>query len=170
MKGRVYSKTYTPAGDIYIVIENGILSALYIGEEDFLEGEDVLSLKLDPSDSLIKRCTNQLEEYFEGHRKEFDIPIEPHGTEFQKAVWKELCLIPFGETRSYQDIAFKIGKEKAVRAIGQANKANRLPIIIPCHRVIGKNKSLTGYAGNRTEIKEVLLALEGSNYIKIAQT
>ncbi|MBU8768324.1 MULTISPECIES: methylated-DNA--[protein]-cysteine S-methyltransferase [Cytobacillus] len=166
MKGRVYSKTYTPAGDIYIVIENGILSALYIGEEDFLEGEDVLSLKLDPSDSLIKRCTNQLEEYFEGHRKEFDIPIEPHGTEFQKAVWKELCLIPFGETRSYQDIAFKIGKEKAVRAIGQANKANRLPIIIPCHRVIGKNKSLTGYAGNRTEIKEVLLALEGSNYIK----
>ncbi|AND39140.1 MULTISPECIES: methylated-DNA--[protein]-cysteine S-methyltransferase [Cytobacillus] len=166
MKGRVYSKTYTPAGDIYIVIENGILSALYIGEEDFLEGEDVLSLKLDPSDSLIKRCTNQLEEYFEGHRKEFDIPIEPHGTEFQKAVWKELCLIPFGETRSYQDIAFKIGREKAVRAIGQANKANRLPIIIPCHRVIGKNKSLTGYAGNRTEIKEVLLALEGSNYIK----
>ncbi len=166
MKGRVYSKTYTPAGDIYIVIENGILSALYIGEEDFLEGEDVLSLKLDPSDSLIKRCTNQLEEYFEGHRKEFDIPIEPHGTEFQKAVWKELCLIPFGETRSYQDIAFKIGKEKAVRAIGQANKANHLPIIIPCHRVIGKNKSLTGYAGNRTEIKEVLLALEGSNYIK----
>ncbi|MFD5851130.1 MULTISPECIES: methylated-DNA--[protein]-cysteine S-methyltransferase [Cytobacillus] len=166
MKGRVYSKTYTPAGDIYIVIENGILSALYMGEEDFLEGEDVLSLKLDPSDSLIKRCTNQLEEYFEGHRKEFDIPIEPHGTEFQKAVWKELCLIPFGETRSYQDIAFKIGKEKAVRAIGQANKANRLPIIIPCHRVIGKNKSLTGYAGNRTEIKEVLLALEGSNYIK----
>ncbi|EFV79099.1 methylated-DNA--[protein]-cysteine S-methyltransferase [Cytobacillus oceanisediminis] len=166
MKGRVYSKAYTQAGDIYIVIENGILSALYIGEEDFLEGEDVLSLKLDPSDSLIKRCTNQLEEYFEGHRKEFDIPIEPHGTEFQKAVWKELCLIPFGETRSYQDIAFKIGKEKAVRAIGQANKANRLPIIIPCHRVIGKNKSLTGYAGNRTEIKEVLLALEGSNYIK----
>lgn len=166
MKVRFYSKTYTPAGDIYIVIENGILSALYIGEEDFLEGEDVLSLKLDPSDSLIKRCTNQLEEYFEGHRKEFDIPIEPHGTEFQKAVWKELCLIPFGETRSYQDIAFKIGKEKAVRAIGQANKANRLPIIIPCHRVIGKNKSLTGYAGNRTEIKEVLLALEGSNYIK----
>ena len=166
MTGRVYSKTYTPAGDIYIIIENGILSALYMGEEDFLEGEDDLSLKLDPSDSLIKKCTNQLEEYFDGHRKEFDIPIEPHGTEFQKAVWEELCLIPFGETRSYQDIAFKIGKEKAVRAIGQANKANRLPIIIPCHRVIGKNKSLTGYAGTRTEIKEVLLALEGSNYIK----
>ncbi|MCS0791653.1 methylated-DNA--[protein]-cysteine S-methyltransferase [Cytobacillus firmus] len=166
MTGRVYSKTYTPAGDIYIVIENGILSALYMGEEDFLEGEDDLSLKLDPSDSLIKKCTNQLEEYFDGYRKEFDIPIEPHGTEFQKAVWKELCLIPFGETRSYQDIAFKIGKEKAVRAIGQANKANRLPIIIPCHRVIGKNKSLTGYAGTRTEIKEVLLALEGSKYIK----
>lgn len=166
MTGRVYSKTYTPAGDIYIIIENGILSALYMGEEDFLEGEDVLSLKLDPSDSLIKKCTTQLEEYFDGNRKEFDIPIEPHGTEFQKAVWEELCLIPFGETRSYQDIAVKIGKEKAVRAIGQANKANRLPIIIPCHRVIGKNKSLTGYAGTRTEIKEVLLALEGSNYIK----
>ncbi|RBP94990.1 methylated-DNA-[protein]-cysteine S-methyltransferase [Cytobacillus firmus] len=166
MTGRVFSKKNTPAGDIYIVSENGILSALYLGEEDFLEGEDVLSLQLDPSDSLIKMCTNQLEEYFDGQRKEFDIPIEPHGTEFQKAVWKELCLIPYGETRSYQDIAFKIGKEKAVRAIGQANKANRLPIIIPCHRVIGKNKSLTGYAGTRTEIKEVLLALEGANYIK----
>ncbi|WP_264736999.1 methylated-DNA--[protein]-cysteine S-methyltransferase [Cytobacillus firmus] len=166
MTVRVYSKKNTQAGDIYIVIEKGILSALYMGEEDFLEGEDMLSLQFDPSDSLIKKCSIQLGEYFDGQRKEFDIPIEPHGTEFQKAVWKELCLIPFGETRSYQDIAVKIGKEKAVRAIGQANKANRLPIIIPCHRVIGKNKSLTGYAGTRTEIKEVLLSLEGANYIK----
>lgn len=166
MTVRIYSKKNTPAGDIYIVIEKGILSALYMGKEDFLEGEEVLSLQFDPSDPLIKKCSIQLGEYFDGQRKKFDIPIEPHGTEFQKAVWKELCLIPFGETRSYQDIAVKIGKEKAVRAIGQANKANRLPIIIPCHRVIGKNKSLTGYAGTRTEIKEVLLSLEGANYIK----
>ncbi|KON89327.1 cysteine methyltransferase [Sporosarcina globispora] len=166
MTGRIYSKNTTPAGDIYIVAENGIISALYMGEEDFLEGEEGLSLQFDPCESLIMNCTLQLEEYFNGQRKEFDIPIEPHGTAFQKAVWKELRQIPFGETRSYQDIAVKIGKEKAVRAIGQANKANRLPIIIPCHRVIGKNKSLTGYAGSRTEIKEILLSLEGANFIK----
>lgn len=166
MAGRVYSKKLTPAGDIYIVAENGILLALYMGEADFLEGEEVSSLQFNPSDTLLKKSALQLEEYFDGYRKEFDIPIEPHGTEFQKTVWKELCLIPFGETRSYQDIAVKIGKDKAVRAIGQANKANRLPIIIPCHRVIGKNKSLTGYAGSRTEIKEILLSLEGANYAK----
>ncbi|MCM3705832.1 MULTISPECIES: methylated-DNA--[protein]-cysteine S-methyltransferase [Cytobacillus] len=166
MRGRVYSKVITPAGDIYIVAENGTLLALYMGEADFLEGEDVLSLQFNPSDSLLKMCALQLEEYFNGHRKEFDLPIDFNGTEFQKAVWKELCLIPFGETRSYHDIAVKIGKDKAVRAIGQANKVNRLPIIIPCHRVIGKNKSLTGYAGSRTEIKEILLSLEGANYAK----
>lgn len=166
MERRTYNKKTTPVGDVYIVVEGQRLSAIYMGEEDFLEGEKEFMLTFDPSNSLIKRCMLQLDEYFNGDRKEFDILIEPKGTNFQKAVWKELSLIPFGETRSYQDIAVKIGKEKAVRAIGQANKANRLPIIIPCHRVIGKNKSLTGYAGTRTEIKEKLLTLEGAEYKK----
>ncbi|MBT2690437.1 methylated-DNA--[protein]-cysteine S-methyltransferase [Bacillus sp. ISL-47] len=164
MNSRIYSRTETLIGDIYIVLEEELLSAVYIGEEDFLAGEEECPLRFDPSDPLLKKCTLQLDEYFRGERKVFDLPIDPQGTIFQRAVWKELSLIPFGETRSYQDIAVKIGKEKAVRAIGQANKANRLPIIIPCHRVIGKNKSLTGYAGTRTDIKEKLLILEGAGF------
>ncbi|PWW19496.1 methylated-DNA-[protein]-cysteine S-methyltransferase [Cytobacillus oceanisediminis] len=164
MNSRIYSKTESPIGEIYIVIEEQLLSAVYIGEEDFLVGEEKFQLKFDPSNPLLKKCKLQIDEYFKGQRKEFDLPVDPQGTIFQRAVWKELSLIPFGETRSYQDIALKIGKEKAVRAIGQANKANRLPIIIPCHRVIGKNKSLTGYAGTRTDIKEKLLSLEGARF------
>lgn len=164
MNSRIYSRTDTPIGEIYIVIEEQLLSAVYIGEEDFLVGEEEFQLKFDPSNPLLKKCKLQLDEYFKGERKEFDLPSDPQGTIFQRAVWKELSLIPFGETRSYQDIALIIGKEKAVRAIGQANKANRLPIIIPCHRVIGKNKSLTGYAGTRTDIKEKLLSLEGARF------
>lgn len=164
MKSRIHSRTDTPIGEIYIVIEGELLSAVYIGEEDFLEGEAESILEWHPDNPLIKKCTMQLQEYFKGDRKEFDLPIRPKGTMFQMAVWKELSQIPFGETRSYQDIAVKIGKDKAVRAIGQANKANCLPIIIPCHRVIGKNRSLTGYAGSRTDIKEKLLTLEGAGF------
>jgi methylated-DNA-[protein]-cysteine S-methyltransferase len=103
----------------------------------------------------------QLTEYFTGKRRQFDIPLATIGTEFQKSVWQQLSMIPFGETRSYRDIAESIGKPKAVRAIGQANKANRFPIIIPCHRVIGSNQTLTGYAGSRVDLKETLLRLEG---------
>ncbi|GLB60437.1 methylated-DNA--[protein]-cysteine S-methyltransferase [Cytobacillus sp. NCCP-133] len=166
MKTRIYTNKATPIGDVYIVVEDEKLTAIYMGEEDFLEGEIKSALQYDPADPLIKECLLQLAQYFNGERQEFNLPIEPQGTVFQKAVWKELSFIPFGETRSYQDIAVKIGNEKAVRAIGQANKANHLPIIIPCHRVIGKNKSLTGYAGTRTEIKEQLLTLEGAGYKK----
>lgn len=108
---------------------------------------------------LIKECFKQLKEYFEGSRREFDLPIEMNGTQFQKKIWKELLKIPYGETRSYKDIAISIGNEKACRAIGMANNKNHIPIIIPCHRVIGSNGKLVGYAGG-IDIKEKLLNIE----------
>lgn len=108
---------------------------------------------------LLKETIKQLEEYFEGKRDFFDLPLEPNGTEFQKKVWKALIEIPYGETRSYGEIAKVIGNEKAARAVGMANNKNPIPIIIPCHRVIGANGKLVGYAGG-LDIKEKLLELE----------
>lgn len=102
----------------------------------------------------------QFEAYFAGHLQRFTLPLAPRGTAFQQAVWQALCDIPYGETRSYSDIARAIGKPNAVRAVGAANGRNPLSIIIPCHRVIGQNGSLTGYAGG-LPIKQALLTLEG---------
>ncbi|MBP8221372.1 MAG: methylated-DNA--[protein]-cysteine S-methyltransferase, partial [Aeromonadaceae bacterium] len=97
--------------------------------------------------------------YFAGRLQRFTLPLAAHGTAFQQAVWQALCDIPYGETRSYGDIARAIGKPAAVRAVGAANGRNPLSIIVPCHRVIGQNGSLTGYAGG-LPIKQQLLALE----------
>ncbi|SET32733.1 methylated-DNA-[protein]-cysteine S-methyltransferase [Natronincola peptidivorans] len=102
----------------------------------------------------------QITEYFQGARKQFTIPLDLKGTPFQKKVWNTLLEIPFGEVVSYQTIANKIGNPKAVRAVGLANKRNPIPIIVPCHRVIGMNMKLVGYNGG-IDIKEKLLAFEG---------
>lgn len=102
----------------------------------------------------------QLEEYFAGRRKEFDVQVAPRGTDFQLSVWMELLKIPYGDTISYAELARRVGKPSAVRAVGAANGANPIPVIIPCHRVIGSNGSLTGYGGG-TERKQRLLVLEG---------
>ena len=98
------------------------------------------------ADSL-KECVVQLQEYFRGERKEFDFKINPQGTEFQQKVWQELLNIPFGKTMSYLDLSKKLGDVKAIRAVASANGKNPLWIVVPCHRVIGTNGSLTGYAG-----------------------
>ena len=108
---------------------------------------------------LIRTTYLQIKEYLQEKRKEFDIPIKMYGTEFQKKVWKELQKIPYGETRSYKQIAENIGNSKACRAVGMANHNNPIAIIIPCHRVIGTNDKLVGYAGG-IDIKQKLLNLE----------
>jgi methylated-DNA-[protein]-cysteine S-methyltransferase len=108
---------------------------------------------------LIGRAEGQLEEYMAGTRTEFDLPLKPEGTEFQKKVWNALLLIPYGETKSYKDIAVLIDNPKGCRAVGMANNRNPIPIIIPCHRVIGANGSLIGYGGG-LDIKVKLLELE----------
>jgi methylated-DNA-[protein]-cysteine S-methyltransferase len=145
-----------------MVAEKNVLTVIHMGEEDFHQNEDINNITYQPDHPALLETAKQLHEYFAGNRKEFDLPLEVEGTNFQKAVWNQLCLIPFGETRSYLDIAVSIDNPKAVRAIGQANRANKYPIIIPCHRVIGKNNSLTGYAGTRVDLKEKLLKLEGA--------
>lgn len=103
----------------------------------------------------------QLEEYFAGRRRSFDLPLAPEGTPFQRAVWQALTDIPYGETLSYGELARRIGKPQASRAVGLANGANPLPIVVPCHRVIGADGSLTGFGGG-LDIKRKLLALERS--------
>ena len=108
---------------------------------------------------LIKEAIKQLTEYFTGNRKVFDVPVETQGTEFQKSVWKALCTIPYGETRSYKQIAESVHCPKGARAVGMANNRNPVSIIIPCHRVIGADGSLTGYASGLPN-KQKLLQLE----------
>lgn len=109
--------------------------------------------------SLVKEAIEQLDEYFAGRLKEFTLPVMPSGTPFQIKVWKALQQIPYGETRSYKEIAQFIGQEKACRAVGMANNKNPIAIIIPCHRVIGSTGKLIGYAGG-LHIKRFLLDLE----------
>jgi methylated-DNA-[protein]-cysteine S-methyltransferase len=109
--------------------------------------------------SRFSQVITQLEKYFAGQLETFDLPLAPQGTPFQQKVWSELCIIPYGETISYGELASRIGNPKASRAVGLANGSNPIPIIIPCHRVIGSNGKLTGYGGG-LDIKEKLLALE----------
>ena len=110
---------------------------------------------------LIKKAASQIGEYLNGKRRDFSLPLAPRGTEFQMAVWQALRTIPYGETRSYREIAVLIGRPKAVRAVGMANHRNPISVIVPCHRVIGSSGDLTGYGGG-LPLKRYLLELEFS--------
>jgi methylated-DNA-[protein]-cysteine S-methyltransferase len=112
-----------------------------------------------PDESANREILQQLEEYFQGTRVRFDVPLDIEGTEFQMAVWRELQRIPYGETCSYGEIAARIGNPRAARAVGMANHENPIAVVIPCHRVVGRDGSLTGYAGG-LHLKEELLSLE----------
>jgi methylated-DNA-[protein]-cysteine S-methyltransferase len=111
--------------------------------------------------ATLDRARVQLEEYFSGNRKQFDLPLAPQGTPFQQEVWHTLATIPYGETISYAQLAQRIGKPTAMRAVGAANGRNPLPIVLPCHRVIGADGSLTGFGGG-LPTKQFLLELEGA--------
>jgi len=113
------------------------------------------------SDPVLAQSIGQLGDYFAGRRQYFALPLSAQGTAFQRSVWAALARIPYGEVRSYRDIAHSIGKPKAVRAVGAANGRNPLPIVVPCHRVIGSNGTLTGFAGG-LPAKTYLLQLEGA--------
>jgi methylated-DNA-[protein]-cysteine S-methyltransferase len=113
-----------------------------------------------PTSSILKKCIQQFDEYFEGKRLAFDIAIDQPGTKFQLKVWKELCNIPYGQTISYMQLSKRLGDVKAIRAVGTANGCNTISIIVPCHRVIGSNGSLVGYGGDLWR-KQWLLEHEG---------
>jgi methylated-DNA-[protein]-cysteine S-methyltransferase len=132
---------------------------------DFISTDDEEEITEKNETALLREAIKQLEEYFEGKRKSFDLPLNLEGTEFQKKVWNALKEIPYGETRSYGEIAKVIGNEKAARAVGMANNRNPISIIIPCHRVIGASGKLVGYGGG-LHIKEKLLEVE-KNYTDI---
>ncbi len=145
---------------------NTIVGDLYIGEEDN-HITNITTIKNFEGEleevEIIKKAYEQLQEYFNGERKSFDLPLNPKGTDFQKSVWNALLQIPYGEVWSYKDVAKYIGNEKACRAVGNANNKNPIVIIIPCHRVIGTNGKLVGYGGG-LPMKEKLLKLEGIKY------
>lgn len=136
-------------GSLYISFYDSPIGLIKIAanEEAIVALDFVYKRSKENENDVIKKCKIQLDEYFKGVRKEFDVNVEINGTEFQRMVWEELKRIPYGEVRSYKDIAVAIGNEKAVRAVGGANNKNKIAIIIPCHRVVGKDGSLTGYAG-----------------------
>lgn len=113
-----------------------------------------------PGNTITRQCGQQLQEYFAGKRTTFEVPLDAGGTAFQQSVWQALQKIPFGATRCYQDIAHAIGRPTATRAVGAANGRNPVPIIVPCHRVIGRNGNLTGFSGGLDK-KEWLLKHEG---------
>jgi methylated-DNA-[protein]-cysteine S-methyltransferase len=144
-----------PIGKVGIAEEDGAISRVFFGGKKKLPGFETVET------SLIKKAAAQLGEYFEGKRKKFDLRLTLKGTDFQVSVWKALQTIPFGETRSYTDIAVQVGRGKAVRAVGMANNRNPIVIIVPCHRVIGRDGSLTGYGGG-LPAKQYLLNLEQS--------
>lgn len=145
----------TKIGTIFIKEEENKISQIGILKQEKIEEER-------KETALIKIAYYQIQEYLEGKRKEFDLPLLMKGTTFQRKVWNALTTIPYGETRSYQEIAKQIGNEKAVRAVGGANHNNPIMIVVPCHRVIGKNKKMVGYAGG-LELKEKLLEIENKN-------
>lgn len=150
--GPVLYREY-PIGTLGLMDDGKGLSRVFLQREDDLpcvsEGETPITLQ----------AAEELEEYFAGKRQTFTVPLSPHGTDFQQSVWEALRAIPYGETRTYGEIAAAAGRPRAARAVGMANHDNPLLIFIPCHRVVGKNGALTGFACG-LEVKRRLLELE----------
>lgn len=149
-------KVMSAVGPLYILSSKKGLCGLYFGHR-----VERSSLPKDnPRDKFLNQAEVELEEYFDGKRESFKVPLDARGSQFQRAVWRQLSAIPFGETRGYGELAEAMENPKAVRAVGTANGANPISIIVPCHRVIGKDGSLTGFGGG-LDIKLKLLQHEG---------
>ncbi|EAC6123018.1 cysteine methyltransferase [Listeria monocytogenes] len=146
----------SPVGDLFITIDEKWIRNISYDEPknwELLEGTII-------EKELFQALTTQLDDYFEGKREHFDLPVLLKGTDFQQKVWQALSEIPYGVVVSYKDIAISAGSPKAVQAVGQANRANPIPIIIPCHRCVKSNGELGGYNGADIDKKQYLLALE----------
>ncbi|ASL50092.1 TPA_asm: cysteine methyltransferase [Listeria monocytogenes] len=146
----------SPVGDLFITIDEKWIRNISYDEPknwELLEGNII-------EKELFQALTIQLDDYFEGKREHFDLPVLLKGTDFQQKVWQALSEIPYGVVVSYKDIAISAGSPKAVQAVGQANRANPIPIIIPCHRCVKSNGELGGYNGADVDKKQYLLALE----------
>lgn len=155
----VYRETRTPVGVLRLVAGDRGLAAI-LWEDDAPGRVRISSVREVEEHPVLEETERQLGEYFEGKRMDFSLPLDAMGTAFQKEVWGALGGIPFGEVRSYAQIAKEIGRPKAVRAVGAANGRNPISIVVPCHRVIGSDGRLTGFAGG-IGVKEFLLKHEG---------
>lgn len=157
----VYTYMQSPIGQVLLVCTKKGLTHINFqeGNDHIIDVAALESTGCQRADDQFDDAITQLTEYFAGKRQTFDLPLAPKGTPFQQKVWAELCRIPFGKTISYAELAQRIGQPTAARAVGAANGKNPLPVVIPCHRVIGSNKTLTGYAGG-VEIKASLLSIE----------
>ena len=155
---RYYTKLDSPVGTLTLIASSQYLEAL-LWEGDNPKRVPTPNLELNPNHPILKRAQKQLNEYFAKRRSQFDIPYQFTGTDFQNKVWKELSRIPYGEKRSYSEIARRVKSPHACRAVGMANGRNPISIIVPCHRVIGASGDLTGFAAG-LKIKKFLLDLE----------
>lgn len=149
----------SPVGQLKLIAKDACLAAI-LWEHDRPNRVLLGAMGEDQGSDILDRAEQQLAQYFAGTRTRFDLPLHFHGTEFQKRVWQALLTIPFGETRSYLQVAIQIGSPAAVRAVGAANGRNPISIVTPCHRVIGSCGALTGFAGGLAA-KQLLLTLEG---------
>jgi methylated-DNA-[protein]-cysteine S-methyltransferase len=156
MTSRVHTVIDSPTGPLTLVADDGVLSGLYMDRQRHRPHQETFG---EPDDRPFAEVTEQLADYFAGTRREFDVPLALHGTEFQRTVWQALGTIPYGETLTYGQLADRIGRPTASRAVGLANGKNPVSIIVPCHRVIGSTGDLTGYGGG-LDRKRQLLALE----------
>ncbi len=154
----VYKKMKSPLGELKLVASDKGLTAILWPDDDPLRVR-LGTLQEDKNHPVLRDTERQLRDYFDGKLEKFSLKLDFAGTEFQKKVWRALLDIPFGETRSYAQIAASIGHPKAVRAVGAANGRNPISIVAPCHRVIGANGKLTGFAGG-LEAKAYLLKIE----------
>lgn len=151
----------SPVGALTLVASDAGLAAI-LWEDDDPARVRLAEREQHPDHPMLMQAAQQLTAYFAGHLRQFTVPLDFHGTDFQRQVWAALCAIPYGETRSYGDIARTIGHPTASRAVGAANGRNPISIIAPCHRVVGTNGALTGFAGG-VEIKRWLLDFEQSH-------
>lgn len=157
MKAIHYTEHPSPLGTLLLAATDQGLCGLYFEEHKYFKGSD--GWRHDPGHPHLRNAADQLDDYFKGRRTAFDVALDVQGTEFQRAVWKELLMLPFGRTTTYGAVAQRIANPKAIRAAGTAIGRNPVSIIVPCHRVIGTSGSLSGYAGG-LDRKRYLLALE----------
>ncbi|MGP3990944.1 methylated-DNA--[protein]-cysteine S-methyltransferase [Streptomyces sp. 3N207] len=155
---RTHTVIDSPVGPLTLVADGGTLTAVYMEQQRHRPAEETFGER-DPSPLVFGQVAEQLGEYFAGERTEFTLPLAPRGTAFQRTVWDALCDIPYGETLSYGQLAERIGRPGAARAVGLANGRNPISIVVPCHRVIGSTGQLTGYGGG-IERKRHLLDFE----------
>lgn len=156
MNDRYFTTLNSPIGELLLTGDEGCLTGLYMAAANDYSDKRKARTR---NDAAFADAAVQLSEYFAGERREFDLRCSPSGTPFQKNVWRALSEIPYGETRSYGEIAAAVGRPKAARAVGMANNRNPIAVVVPCHRVIGASGSLVGYGGG-LDRKTLLLSLE----------